>query len=156
LVGGSLIETVPHNEFMATTQSYGNFELKMKFKLLGEEGFINSGVQFHSQTIDDPPYEMIGYQADLGDGYWASLYTESRRNKLLFKADTGLVFKILKRNDWNDYEVHSKDRRILIFLNGQKTVDYTEDDLSILQSGIFRKNRENSNFDCCTSSTLLT
>jgi hypothetical protein len=74
LVGGSLIEEVPHNEFISTTNTYSNFILRVKFKLSGTEGFINTGVQFHSERVSNPPYEMIGYQADLGDGFWACLY----------------------------------------------------------------------------------
>lgn len=136
LIGGSLTEKVPHNEFLATTESYSDFELRLRFKLLGSEGFINSGVQFHSQRIADPPYEMTGYQADIGDGYWASLYDESRRNRVLVMADTALISKILRRNEWNDYEVRSEGRRIQIKLNGKITVDYTEEDLSIPQSGL--------------------
>lgn len=136
LVGGSLTEKVPHNEFLSTTKSYNNFILKLKFKLLGDEGFINSGVQFHSQRISDPPYEMVGYQADLGEGYWASLYDESRRNKILVKADSDLISKILRQNDWNDYEIRAEGGRIQILLNGKQTVDYKEEDLNIPQSGL--------------------
>src|SRR5687768_13639627 len=51
LVGGSLTENVPHNEFIATTATYENFALRLKFRLRGSEGFINTGVQFHSQRI---------------------------------------------------------------------------------------------------------
>lgn len=135
LVGGSLSETVPNNEFLSTRASYTNFILKLKFKLQGT-GFVNGGVQFHSQRLTDPAYEMTGYQADLGDGYWAGLYDESRRNKVLVQADTALIKKILKPNDWNDYEVQSEGRRIRIRLNGKQTVDYTEPDLTIPQTGL--------------------
>lgn len=136
LIGGSLTETVPHNEFLATTRSYSDFALKLKFKLLGNEGFVNSGVQFRSQRIEDPPYEMTGYQADIGDGYWASLYDESRRNKVLVHADTALISRVLRRNDWNDYEVRCEGPRIRLFLNGKLTVDYTEEDASIPRTGL--------------------
>lgn len=136
LVGGSLTEKVPHNEFISTTKSYSNYVLRLKFKLTGNEGFINGGVQFHSQRIDNPPFEMRGYQADIGDGYWGSLYDESRRNKLLATADPALIKRLLRRNDWNDYEVRTEGRRIRIFLNGEQTVDYTETDESIPQSGL--------------------
>lgn len=136
LVGGSLITKVPHNEFLCTKRSYTNFDLKLKFKLTGKEGFINTGVQFHSKRLSDPVYEMIGYQADLGDGYWASLYDESRRNKTLIAPEASLIKKILKPGDWNDYEVRAENRRIRIFLNGQLTIDYTEPDESIPQSGL--------------------
>ncbi|MCE6987760.1 DUF1080 domain-containing protein [Dyadobacter sp. CY323] len=136
LAGGSLQETVPHNDFLCTKKTYSNFILKVKFKLTGSEGFINTGVQFHSIRAKDPAYEMVGYQADLGDKYWASLYDESRRNKTLAAPDSATVHKILKTNDWNDYEVRSENGRIQLFLNGKQTVDYTEPDKSIPQKGI--------------------
>lgn len=136
LVGGSLTEKVPHNQFISTTKSYDNYKLKLKFKLTGTEGFINGGVQFHSERIANPPYEMRGYQADIGKGYWASLYDESRRNKLLAVADTAKVKRLLRPNDWNDYEIHTEGRRIQILLNGEQTVDYTEEDVTVPQSGL--------------------
>lgn len=136
LIGGSLTEKVPHNEFIATTARYSNFELRLQFKLLGDEGFINSGVQFRSERIDDPPYEMRGYQADIGDGFWGCLYDESRRNKVLVHADTALISRVLRRNDWNDYEIRCEGPRIRLKLNGKVTVDYTEEDPSIPQSGL--------------------
>jgi hypothetical protein len=136
IVGGSLVTKVPNNEFLCTTRSYTNFDLKLKFKLTGTEGFINTGVQFRSKRLTDPAYEMIGYQADLGDKYWASLYDESRRNKTLIAPEASLIKKILKPGDWNDYEVRAENRRIRIYLNGQLTIDYTEPDESIPQSGL--------------------
>ena len=83
LVGGSLEQEVPHNDFLCTTRSYANFILKLKVKLTGTKGFINSGIQFRSQRLKDPAYEMIGYQADYGEKYWGTLYDESRRNKTI-------------------------------------------------------------------------
>ncbi|GAB3919209.1 3-keto-disaccharide hydrolase [Larkinella terrae] len=136
LVGGSLTETVPHNDFLCTTRSYANFIMRVKFKLLGTEGFINTGVQFRSKRLTNPAYEMTGYQADLGKGYWASLYDESRRNKTLIAPDSALVKKILKPNDWNDYEIRAENRRIRLYLNGKQTVDYTEPDQTIPQEGL--------------------
>ncbi|TLU95070.1 DUF1080 domain-containing protein [Dyadobacter sediminis] len=136
LTGGSLTEMVPHNEFICTRKSYANYILKLKFKFSGTEGFINGGVQFHSVRAKDPAYEMIGYQADLGNGYWASLYDESRRNKTLIGPDSATVKKILKPNEWNEYEIRSENGHIRIFLNGTQTVDYTEPDKSIPQKGL--------------------
>jgi len=135
LVGGSLAQMNAHNEFIKTTKIYSNYILRLKFKLTGTEGFVNGGVQFHSQRISNPDFEMTGYQADLGDGFWASLYDESRRDKLLAIADTNQVKRLLKRNDWNDYEIRTSGKSIQIFLNGEKTVDYTEEDPAIPQSG---------------------
>jgi hypothetical protein len=135
LVGGSLTETVPRNDFLVTTRTYGNFILTLRFKLEGTEGFINGGVQFRSQRLKDPAHEMTGYQADLGDKYWGSLYDESRRNKTLVQPDASLVSQVLKANDWNDYEIRAEGPRIQLFLNGKQTVDYTEPDAAIPQTG---------------------
>jgi hypothetical protein len=136
LVGGSLTETVPRNDFLVTTRSYANFVLRLKFKLEGTEGFINGGVQFRSQRAVDPAHEMVGYQADLGAKYWGSLYDESRRNKVLAAADAAVIAEVLKPNDWNDYEIRAEGTRIRLSLNGRQTVDYTETDTAIPQSGL--------------------
>lgn len=135
LTAGSLSITVPHNDFLVTTKSYSNFDLRLKFKLTGSEGFINAGVQFRSKQLKDPPYEMTGYQADLGPHYWASLYDESRRNRTLAAPDSLLLTKILVAGTWNDYEVNCANNRIRIYLNGVITVDYLEKDKSIPPEG---------------------
>ena len=135
-VGGTLQQMVPHNEFLATTRPYTNFILRLKVRLVGTEGFVNGGVQFRSQRTKNPPYEMTGYQADMGEGWWGSLYDESRRNKILVKADPAVIDKILKRGDWNDYEVRAEGKHIQLLINGTQTVDYTEPDDSIPQFGL--------------------
>lgn len=136
IIGGSLDQTVPHNDFLCARASYSDFVLRLKFKLTGTEGFINAGVQFRSQRLDDPPYEMRGYQADLGPGYWGSLYDESRRNKTLAAPDSMLIRKVLRSGDWNEYEIRAEGKRIRLFINGHQTVDYTEPNKEIPQSGV--------------------
>ena len=136
ILGGSLEVTVPNNEFLVTDRTYENFILTLKIKLTGTEGFINSGIQFHSQRLTNPSYEMEGYQADWGKGYWASLYDESRRNKTLIAPDSAQVQKWIKINDWNDYRVHAENGRIQLYINGHQTVDYTEPDQTIPQKGL--------------------
>jgi hypothetical protein len=123
--GGTLEATVPRNEFLATTRSFTNFVLRAKFKLEGTEGFVNSGIQFRSQRVPNDA-EMIGYQADLGDGWWGALYDESRRNKVLAKPADADLGKPVRKNDWNDYEVRCEGPRIQLRINGVSTVDYTE------------------------------
>src|SRR3989442_3337511 len=70
LVGGSLKQTVPHNEFICTARGYTNFVLRLKFKLAGSEGFINGGVQVRSKHVENPHYALIRYQVDMGDPDW--------------------------------------------------------------------------------------
>jgi len=137
LVGGSLKETVPHNEFICTTGSYSNFVLRLKFKLTGSEGFINGGVQVRSKHIDNPPYELSGYQVDMGDPeWWGCLYDESRRNKVVAKSNQTEVDKVLKRGDWNEYVIRCEGKRLRASLNGYQTFDYTEPEDAIPQFGI--------------------
>ena len=136
IVGGSLEKTVPQNDFLCTARTYDNFILKLKVKLTGSDGFINSGIQFRSIRSSDPANEMIGYQADWGKNYWASLYDESRRNKTIAKPDSAQVLKWIKINDWNDYEVKAEGSRIRLYINGHQTVDYTESDANIPQTGL--------------------
>ncbi len=134
--GGSLDATVPHNNFLVTTRSYSNYILRLKVKLVGSTGFINGGVQFHSRRLTNPAYEMTGYQADVGRGYWGSLYDESRRNKSLVMPDSLMIATLVKHNEWNNLEVQSRNGRIRILLNGKQTVNYTEPDKTIPQSGL--------------------
>lgn len=135
IVGGSLTEKVPNNEFLATLKSYGNFDLKLKFKLTGSEGQINAGVQLRSERITNPAHEMIGYQADLGEKYDGALYDESRRKKILASPAPEVIAKALKLNDWNEYHIRCEGGHIQLWINGVQTVDYTEDDASIVQKG---------------------
>jgi hypothetical protein len=136
-VGGSLSKTVPRNEFLCTQKLYTNFVLRLKFKLTGKSGFINGGVQFRSQRTTNPPNEMIGYQADIGDPqYWGSLYDESRRNKTLAPANMPELNRVLKRDDWNEYLIRCEGKRIRLWINGLQTVDYTEPDGTIPQFGL--------------------
>ncbi|MDB6130488.1 MAG: hypothetical protein JWM04_1595 [Verrucomicrobiales bacterium] len=136
IVGGSLAAKTPHNEFIKTTRPYTNFVLELKFKLVGTEGFVNGGVQFRSIKSTKPAYEMIGYQADMGEGWWGCLYDESRRDKVLQRPDPVAVDKVLHRQEWNDYRVRCEGNRIQIWLNGLMTVDYLEPDPTIAGSGL--------------------
>ncbi|TAE32997.1 MAG: DUF1080 domain-containing protein [Cytophagales bacterium] len=135
LVGGSLTTFVPHNYFLSTRQSYGNFVLRLKMKLEGT-GFVNAGIQFRSQRAEKPDYEMIGYQADMGGNYWGCLYDESRRNKVLTGPDSTTIRRIVKPNDWNQYEIRCEGPRIRLYLNNTLTIDYTEPDAIIPRTGL--------------------
>ena len=135
-VGGSLEAKVPRNEFLRTERPYTNFVLKVKFKLVGTNGFINGGVQIRSQPAKNPPNEMVGYQCDLGEGWWGKIYDESRRNKVLISPDAAAVKKAIKPGDWNEYLIRANGKRIQTSINGVNMVDYTEPDDSIPQWGL--------------------
>ena len=135
IVGGSM-QGNPRNEFLTSAKSYADFVLKLEYKIVGTEGFVNGGVQIRSRRIPNPPNEMKGYQADIGAGMSGALYDESRRNKMLVKPDPELIKKTEKPGEWNSYEIRCEGLRVQLTLNGVKTVDYTETDTTLEQDGL--------------------
>ena len=45
---GSLDKKQEKNDFLATKKEFADFDLSLKWKLEGTEGFVNGGVQFRS------------------------------------------------------------------------------------------------------------
>lgn len=135
IIAGSLDAVVPRNEFLCTTKSYGDFELKVKFQLLGDRGKANAGIQFRTARIPNH-HEVRGYQADMGQDYWGALYDESRRRKVLAKPDPKVLVGVVKHDDWNEYTIRCEGPRVRLWLNGTLTVDYTETDPAIERTGV--------------------
>jgi hypothetical protein len=95
---------------------------------------VNGGVQFWSQRVPGT-FEVSGYQADLGAGTDGNLYDESRRNSNLATPPADVQARALRPGSWNDYRIRAVGPHIEIWLNGVKTVDYTEADKAIPLSG---------------------
>lgn len=136
IVGGSLQERIPQNEFLCTRRSYTNFVLRLQFKLVGTEGFVNAGVQVRSQRVANPPNEMRGYQADMGDEWWGFLYDEGYRNRPLAKPDPAAAARAVRRGDWNEYEIRCEGRRVRTWINGVAMIDYTEPEDGVPLQGV--------------------
>ena len=131
LTGGSHMETVKQNEFLATTRDYTNFIVRFQIKLTGSNGFINSGFQMRSQRVPNNS-EMAGYQCDYGEPNWyGAVYDESRRNKVMSASDMTALRPVLKLNDWNDYVIRADGPRVTTWINGVLGTDYTEADPAI-------------------------
>lgn len=136
LVAGSLEKKQEKNNFLATAKLYGDFDLTLKWKLEGTEGFVNGGVQFRTKRIPNH-HEVSGYQADLGKGYDGALYDESRRKKILAQPSPEVLAKAQRPlGEWNEYRIRAEGSHIQIWLNGVQTVDYTETELGIDTTGI--------------------
>jgi hypothetical protein len=136
ILAGSQTERIAHNEFLASKDEFGDFELRLKARLTGKGQ--NAGVQFHSQRIENH-FEMIGYQCDMGTAQgrpiWGALYDESRRRKFLAEPDQDKLKPVLKADDWNDLRIRCEKGHIQIWVNEVATVDYTETDPKIPQRG---------------------
>ena len=137
IVAGNLKANIPRNEFLCTKEKFGDFELRLQAKLVGEGD--NAGIQFRSKRIPNH-HEVIGYQCDMGRAFgrniWGALYDESRRRKVLAEGEQEQVQKAFKKDDWNEFRIRCEGPRIQIWLNGTQTVDFTDTDENIDRAGI--------------------
>jgi hypothetical protein len=135
IVTGSPTAAAPQNEFLATNRTFGDFELRLEYRLDCVSD-CNAGIQFRSVRIPNH-HEVIGYQADIGPAVEGCLYDESRRNAFLVTASKEAVAQALTKakDGWNEYVIRCEGRRIRLLINGVETVDYTETDPTIPQEG---------------------
>jgi putative membrane-bound dehydrogenase-like protein len=138
LTGGDGVKNIPYNDFLCTTASYSNFVLHLKIKLTGDPktGFINSGVQIRTHR-NPTGHEVCGYQCDYGEPDWyAGIYDEGRRDRLLIKSDIAALRPVLNLWGWNDYVIRAEGPHIQTWLNGVGGVDYVEPDPNVASDGI--------------------
>jgi hypothetical protein len=120
IVGRSKKGELKKNEFLVTDQAYGDFVLRAKVKYTGG----NSGIQFRSERASDGA--VAGPQADIADGYWGLLYEERRRG-ILKQYPKDKAEAIVKKGDWNDFEITAKGQTFVIKINGTVVIDMTDD-----------------------------
>ena len=134
IVAGTLTAKIERNEFLCTTRKFKDFELRLSVKLLGGEK-ANAGVQFRTERIPNH-HEVIGFQADMGVGWWGALYDESRRKKVLKGPDQTKMKDVIREGEWNDYTIRADGPRVQLSINGFQTVDYVETDPTVADSGL--------------------
>ena len=121
LVGNTGPDGIKSNTFLCSTKNYTDFELSFQVRLKGGAG--NSGVQVRSKVVDPEKktYVVAGPQADIGGGYWGSLYGE-RFGGMMKESPKEIVAKV-KKDDFNDYFVKVVGKHVTIKVNGETTVD---------------------------------
>ena len=134
IVAGTLTAKIERNEFLCTTREFKDFELTLRVKLLGGDQ-ANAGVQFRTKRIPNH-HEVIGFQADMGVGWWGALYDESRRKRVLKGPNQAAMKDVIKDGAWNDYTIRADGPRVQLSINGFETVDYVETDRTIADSGL--------------------
>jgi hypothetical protein len=111
-MGGKL-----HN-YAWTKKTYKNFELNAIVKLDGQDPNSGICVRIHPTDADNAP----GYQVDMGEGYWGSLW-EERRKGMVQAYPPNVAAKLVKNKNWNHYYVMVKGHHVEAWLNGVKTID---------------------------------
>lgn len=135
ITSGNLQDKIPANTYLATAKEYEDFEFRCLFRIQGDHktGLINSGIQYRSIIHGG---KIIGYQADIGKGYWGDIYDEHRRNRPLVRGDLSVLQLLLKEDGWNSYIIRCKGNHHELYINGVKTADYYEQDPKIPSKGV--------------------
>ena len=150
IVAGSASEKIAHNEFLASQEEFGDFELRLKFRLNATN---NSGVQYRSRHVTDGKvnnqWVVHGYQGEIRNeielpSVSGFIYDEGgKRGRICLvgeravwengkKTVTGRTCtpqefkKAFKLDDWNEYTIIAKGDNIKQFINGVQTVDFTD------------------------------
>ena len=141
--GGEIIGTglkVNANTFLISEKTYKNFDFRFEMKfdtLKGNSGMMFRGLQKESE---DGNGRVYGYQCEHDNGmaraWTAGLYDEARRgwlfpdkkNKEQCAAFTKQGQEVFKPEGWNEIRILCEGKHIQIFLNGEKRVDYTDED----------------------------
>jgi hypothetical protein len=130
IAGSTDVSQIKKNQFLVTDKEYGNFVLKLKFKLRNG----NSGIQYRSQATDD--FVASGYQADIADQRFMGILYDERGRGILADVKPDEVAKHVKNYDWNEYVITADGPHITQTINGFTTVDYTEKDDKAAKKGI--------------------
>jgi hypothetical protein len=133
-------KNVNGNTFLISEQTYKNFDFRFEMKfdtLKGNSGMMFRGLQKESK---DGNGRVYGYQCEHDNGmaraWTAGLYDEARRGWLSpdkAKKEQCAAFtkqgqEVFKPEEWNSVRILCEGNHILIFLNGEKRVDYTDTD----------------------------
>jgi hypothetical protein len=116
IVGTKEEQKIQGNQFLWYDKKVKNFKLTLNVKQVPFAA--NAGIQFRSQR--EPNGHAVGYQADIGKGWWGSLYHEHGRKILAKNKDK--EGKNLNPEKWNKYEILAVGHRIWLAINGQITV----------------------------------
>ena len=116
IIGTAGDEKIPGNQFLWHENPVDDFYLSLKVRQAPYSA--NAGIQFRSTRTEKGGAH--GYQADVGQGWWGTLYHEHGRRILAKSLDK--EEKNIKREDWNHYEILAVDKRIWLAINGKITV----------------------------------
>jgi hypothetical protein len=117
-------QKVRGNTFLIYNHPFANFELTCKCMLIKGKGFTNSGIQYRSKVLDPKKWIVGGYQADMGAGYWGTLYEERFRGSLGGKRPAEV--KDPNNGEWADYRIVADGTHLQQYLNGVQSLDFND------------------------------
>jgi hypothetical protein len=123
IVGTGGDAKIKGNQFLYSKIPVEDFRLKLKVKQVPFAA--NAGIQFRSAELNSSG-QAVGYQADVGEGWWGSLYHEHGRGMLARNATVD--GKNIHQEGWNEYEILAVGHRIWLALNGRITVAIEDPD----------------------------
>ena len=131
---------IKHHYLYWKTAEPADFVLRFSYKLVGG----NSGIQFRSEKR--PDWDTFGYQADMEAGeQWTGclfqhvrggvamrgekvVYAEDGTKTVEQFADTTELQKLIRQNEWNDYEVIADGSRVVLKINGHLMAEVDDRD----------------------------
>lgn len=123
-------DKLKHNDFLYTVKEYGDFELRLKFRLVNH----NSGVQVRSLVHKD--YRVTGYQADMAEKRYTGILYEEGGRGILADVDPKKIAKYVKKGKFNDYRIVCRGKSLKFWINGQPTISYTEKKATARTKGV--------------------
>lgn len=118
-----ICESGPDEEYgyLATTEKYKNFVLRLKFK---QEADGNSGVFFRS-SLDGT--KISGWQVEVApkDFDTGGIYESYGRGWLYQIPDD--KENVLQEGDWNEMQIRVIDDRVMVWLNNELMTDLTDE-----------------------------
>ncbi len=112
------------NSFLCTTKDYSDFELRFEVKV---HNSLNSGVQIRSKSLADRDNGRVhGPQVEIEASPGESGYVYGEATGRNWISPTQPPHSYLKNDDWNQYYIRAKGKRIQTWINGKLVEDITD------------------------------
>lgn len=123
---GVIVGTSPKSEhrhgLLVSDKSYGDFTVRFTFRVV--KG--NSGFYFRSEPVAGP-VGVHGFQAEVDNSQNVGGLYETGGRAWVAQPDPDVIRKIYRPGEWNEMTVTARGRRVVVHLNGQKTVELKDD-----------------------------
>lgn len=119
LVGTSAASEKQHG-LLITEDAFRDFAARVEFKALAG----NSG--FYFRCAEGEPYGVVGFQAEIDPKSDVGGLYETSGREWIQKPSEDVLKKAFKPGEWNEMTVVALGERIVIHLNGIKTVEFID------------------------------